>query len=133
MDTRLVGNATEAYVIARLSALGYFVSLPYGGGARYDILRDNRDGTFTRGQCKTGRLRNGAVLFSVVSTRKTAWRKRRNEGYAGEVDVFWVYCPDTCRVYEVPFDKCTKVEMALRVSPPRNGQKQWRDAADFEI
>ena len=65
---------------------------PRGFNHRYDLVLD-LDGDFIRAQCKTGRLRNGVIVFNSESVRcntKTAHRR----GYVGDADVFLVHCPD---------------------------------------
>ena len=55
-----VGDRTEAIVIAALVRRGYRVLRPLSSNERYDLVLD-LDGEFLRVQCKTGRLRNGAI------------------------------------------------------------------------
>ena len=99
---------------------------------RYDFALDLGD-RFLRVQCKTGRLRNGAVVFSVVSTRVNTKRTFRR-CYAGEVDLFAVYCPGTGRVYAVPAEEATSTAGTLRIDAPANGQvKRIRWAADYQL
>lgn len=52
---------------------------------------------FLRAQCKTGRLRSGAILFAIQSTQANK-RRALSRGYEGEVDLFMIFCPDTERV-----------------------------------
>src|SRR5262245_58170338 len=85
-----------------LKAAGYVLSMPFGENTRYDLVID--DGAhLARVQCKTGRLRRGAIEFPVTSTyghhRNPATARRP---YIGEVDYFAVYCPETAAVYLVP-------------------------------
>jgi hypothetical protein len=100
-----------------------------------DLILD-REGTLIRVQCKTGRLRKGAVLFNVCSN----YGHHRNpltchRGYRGEIDFFAIYCAETTGIYLVPIGQLPlKREGALRVDPPRNNQFQRiRLAADYEI
>jgi PD-(D/E)XK nuclease superfamily protein len=85
-------------------------------------------------QCKTGRLRNGAIVFSARSCRSN-----RNRIYVrsctDEADVFVVHCPETERIYAVPVGESGVLkEASLRVTAPANGQtKGIRWAADHEL
>lgn len=114
---------------------GFRVSIPFGENTRYDLVID--DGmTLARVQCKNGRLRSGAIHFATCSCyghhlRASAARR----GYHGQVDFFAVYCPETEGVDLVPIeDLPTKVSGALRVSPPKNGQKRRiRLAKRYEV
>jgi hypothetical protein len=128
-----VGDRTEAIVIAALMRLGYRVLRPLSSNQRYDLVLDV-DGQFLRIQCKTGRLRKGAIVFSTHSVRsnRTGTFVR---SYTDEADVFLVHCPDTDRIYAVPVgDSGVLKEASLRVTAPANGQtKGIRWAADHEL
>ena len=114
---------------------GLEVSIPFGENCRYDLVLD--DGSqLSRVQCKTGRLRDGTVRFSTASTygHHPSPRETRRH-YAGQIDAFAVYCPETEGVYLVPIDEIGARSGAyLRVTRPRNGQRERiRFASDFEI
>jgi hypothetical protein len=92
--------------------------------------------TLSRIQCKTGRLRDGAVLFSTASTYlHHAHPGVSRRGYQGEIDYFGVHCLATGGVYLVPIaDVPTRTAAMFRVEPARNGQrKRIRLAADYQI
>jgi hypothetical protein len=114
---------------------GFDVLMPFGENTRYDLVLDDGE-DLTRVQCKTGRLRNGAVVFAVSSSyghhRHPATARR---DYRGQVDSFAVYCPETTAVYLVPIaDLAPRVSGTLRVEPARNKQKRGvRYAADYVI
>src|SRR4051794_5884579 len=91
-----VGTRTEAAILGELSRLGYAVLVPFGVNQRYDLVLDV-DGEFIRVQCKTGRLRNGVVIFPTRSIR-TNTREILKRCYFGEVELFLVYCPDNRRI-----------------------------------
>jgi hypothetical protein len=59
-----VGLRTEAIIAGALVRMGHRVLLPFGTNQRYDMVVE-LDGRFLRCQCKTGRLRGGAVCFSA--------------------------------------------------------------------
>jgi hypothetical protein len=114
---------------------GYAVLVPLGENTRYDLVID--DGrNLARVQCKTGRLRRGAIMFPTASTyghHKSAQTIRR--AYTGEVDYFGVFCPETNGVYLVPITHVPTLSSAsLRVEPARNSQARGvREAARYEI
>ena len=118
-----------------LQSLGHSVLVPFGENTRYDLVIDH--GTrFERVQCKTGRLRNGAVHFGTTSCyghhRDPATARR---SYHGQIDTFAVYCVETGGVYLIPITELSNQSAAqLRVRPPRNGQSsRIRFAADFQV
>jgi PD-(D/E)XK endonuclease len=102
------------------------VAVPFGV-ARYDLIVDVGSG-LKRVQCKTGRLRNGVIVFNAYSSNRSGIR-----GYQGEADFFGVYCRETDKVYMVPVTD-TKTQLYLRVSPSKNGQLTGiKYAVDYEI
>jgi hypothetical protein len=121
--------------MAALADAGLDVFLPFGENTRYDLVVD--DGiALARVQCKTGRLRQGAVRFRTSST----YAHHPNPGYVtrdylGQIDYFAVYCPETAGVYFVPIEDIPlRHQGALRIEPARNGQRQGiRHAAAYKI
>jgi hypothetical protein len=130
-----IGDRTTLAVISVLRELGYGVLLPFGENTRYDVVID--DGCELRKvQCKTGRLRAGAVVWNLCSHYGHHPNPRMiRRDYHGEIDYFGVYCPETCGVYLVPIsDLPTRVRGYLRVEQPKNNQrKRIRLAAQYEI
>jgi hypothetical protein len=127
-----VGYRTEAVIIAELVKRGYRLLIPYGVNQRYDLVID-LDGDFVRDQCKTGRLRKGAVIFRPRSVR-TKPRGSVERDYSGQADLFLVYCPETDDTYAVPVEEAPKCHMHLRVDPILNGQSRsvhW--TRDYEL
>jgi hypothetical protein len=54
-NTHIIGDRTEAILMAKLLAVYDAVLLPFGNGRRYDMVVDTGN-RFLRIQCKTGRL-----------------------------------------------------------------------------
>jgi PD-(D/E)XK endonuclease len=122
-------------VMLALCSAGYEVLVPFGENTRYDLVIDDGQ-SLKRIQCKTGRLRAGAVRFKTCST----YGHHRNplaaqRSYLGEIDAFAVYCPETSGIYLVPIeDLPVLARAALRVDPARNRQKKFiRLAAKYEV
>jgi hypothetical protein len=132
INSKTVGERTEAIVLAELLKAGYVVLLPFGDNQRYDIVVEV-DGAFQRVQCKTARLVLGSVLsFKTCSTY--AHRGRPSRGYRGEAELFGVYAPHTGKVYLIPVEEVGEYEGRLRLEPARNGQTRGiRMAEKFEI
>ncbi len=129
------GDRSVLAVMLALHELDIPFLVPLGENTRYDLALEF-DTRLVRVQCKTGRLRNGAVLFAACSCyghHRNPANARRD--YAGQVDHFAVYCPQTSGVYLIPIaDLPNRVSGALRVTPPRNNQRRFiRFAADYEI
>lgn len=127
-----VGHRTEAVILSELVRRGYRVLLPFGVNQRYDLVLEG-DGKFLKVQCKTGRLREGAIRVHPLSTQSNTCRTTVRD-YVGEVDLFAIYCPDNGIVYVLPASEVPTRGMHLRVDSPRNGQrKRVRWARDYEL
>jgi len=132
---KAVGDRTTLAVITALHACGYVVAIPFGENSRYDLVVDDRC-KLQRVQCKTGRLRCGAVVFKTCSVYAHHPNpKVRFRDYEGQIDAFAVYCDATSAVYLVPIqDVSAKHEARLRTDAPRNKQiRRVRFAADYEV
>lgn len=120
-DTKSIGELSELIVAVSLSRAGYFVSKPLGESTRYDLVID-KDGTLSRVQVKTGRLRNGAILFNTYSSHY-----HRQGGsckpYTNDVDFFGVYCPQLRSVYLIPIEDTAKLSGSIRVDETKNRQR----------
>lgn len=131
---KAIGDRTTLAVMQALQTTGYAVSVPFGENVRYDLVIDDGE-RLRRVQCKTGRLRNGAIRFATCSCYGHHARPQQaRRDYLG-VDCFAVHCPETSGVYLIPIeDLPVRVQPALRVEPSRNGQRRRvRQAATYEI
>jgi hypothetical protein len=130
-----IGDRSTLAIIFALRLRGYSVFVPFGENTRIDLIVE-RGSRLSRVQCKTGRLRNGAIVFNTCSTYAHHPNpKITKRGYAGEIDEFAVFCPETGGVYCIPIeDMPTKEHGRLRVTGARNNQsKGIRFAAPYEI
>jgi hypothetical protein len=119
-DTKTIGDLSERIVALALERAGYLVAKPFGENSRYDLLIDDGK-VISRVQVKTGRLRNGAIIFNTSSThghRKGIPRK----SYVGQVDFFGVYCAAQGSTYLVPIGDTPRTCGSLRVYPTKNAQ-----------
>ena len=132
-DTKQIGDITEAIILAELLKVGCSVLLPFGERHRYDLVLDE-GGTFVRVQCKTGRLRRGAVRFNTSSVVKDAATKKYVKKYYGEedIDFYGVYCPETGQCYMVPVGDVARTEGSLRIAHLK-GQAKGRLASSYEV
>jgi hypothetical protein len=130
-----IGDRTTLAVMMALREAGYGLLVPFGENTRYDLVIES-DERLEQVQCKSGRLRNGAVVWSVCSNYGHHRAPRaRSRDYIGEVDYFGVCCAETGGVYLLPLADVPLRRMGtLRVDPPRNNQrKAIRCAAGYEI
>jgi hypothetical protein len=62
-----IGDVSTLAIMFGLRELGYELLVPFGENSRYDLVID--DGvSLARVQCKTGRIRKGAVEFKTCSS-----------------------------------------------------------------
>lgn len=121
------GNLSESKVLTGYIKAGFIVSVPFGGGAPYDLIVDT-GAKLLRVQVKTGRLRNGCVIFA--RQRFSGHQKGRRYDLK-EFDVFAVYCPDNESIYAIDFDESLS-EGRLRCDRTKNNQQQKiRWASEF--
>ena len=103
------------------------------GGGDWSGVGLEIDGSFMRVQCKTGRLRDGCVIFRAQSVRSNS-RKAVIRDYKDDVELFVVHCPDTGGLYVIPIDDATRTQGTLRIDPTANGQdRRVRWARDYEL
>ncbi len=126
-DTKRIGDLSEIMVLGALIRAGYYVSIPFGENHRYDLIAEKHNALY-KIQLKTGRLRKGAILFACYSVHVHRGGGMRR--YAGEIDLFGVYCPDVDRTYLIPLNDIAAFSGSLRIEPPKNGQEKkvrWAD------
>jgi hypothetical protein len=132
---KAVGDRATLAIMLALEGTGFRVYLPFSENTRCDLVID--DGVrLARVQCKSGRLRKGAVLFKTCSTyAHHPHPKIAKRDYAGDVEYFAIYCRETSGVYLVPIEDARVTwGGSLRVDSPKNGQRRRiRLAAEFEI
>ena len=130
-----IGDRSTLAIIFALRMHGYAVFVPFGENTRADLIVEYGS-ALRRLQCKTGRLRDGAVRFATCSTYAHHPNpKIRRRHYRGEIDDFAVFCPELGAVYLVPIeDVDVGSGGTLRVDAPRNNQRKGvRFAAPYEI
>jgi PD-(D/E)XK nuclease superfamily protein len=127
---KAVGDRSTLAIMVALERCGYALYVPFGENTRTDLVIDNGL-SLARVQCKTARLRKGAIRFAVSSSYAHHRRPACRRDYRGEIDYFAVFCPETGGVYLLPIADVENPTMcALRVTEPRNGQVQRIRAAD---
>lgn len=132
-NTTSKGDLSELEIALALVRSGYSILRPMSTGLRYDLAIDNRDGTFSRIQCKSGILRDGFIEFNVSSADA---RRPNGVPYIGQIEAFGVFCPQNGKVYLVPIDRIAAraSKARLRVDAARNGQVRGITlAAPYEV
>jgi PD-(D/E)XK endonuclease len=130
-----IGDRSQLAIILALNHAGYRILLPLGETTRYDLVTEN-DGVLRRVQCKTGRLKNGCVMFRTASSYyHHPHPNMPAKHYRGQIEDFAVYCVETGVVYMVPIDDLSADwHASLRIDATKNNQAErviW--ARDYEI
>lgn len=120
MQTGEKGNLSEAKILAAFVDAGYYVSVPFGSGHKYDLVID--DGrSLQRVQCKTGRVRNGCLMFNACSFSGNGGTRR---DYKDAADLFAVLNPETEDVYVIPVEEVGHTAACLRLKPALSKQSK---------
>ena len=123
------GNLSESKVLTKYIETRFVVSVPFGLCGSYDLIVDTGS-RLLKVQVKTGRLRNGYVIFPIQ--RFSGHQKGRRYDPT-EFDLFAVYCPDNDPVYAIDFS-VSMAEGRLRCAQTRyNQQQRIRWASEFEF
>jgi hypothetical protein len=131
MNTKGKGDITELKVLLKLLEHELNVSVPHGDNTRYDLVFE-KNNKFYRVQCKTGRMRNGVVMFKCSTHHPRDYTKV--SFYNDDVDYFGVYCFENDKVYLIPIEFIGRSEFSLRTRSTKNNQNEkiiW--AMWFEI
>lgn len=129
MQTGEKGNLSEAKILAAFVGAGYLVSVPFGSGHKYDFVVDDTNRLF-RVQCKTGRVKNGVLIFNAYSQSGNGMIKM---SYRGLADLFAVLNPTDDKVYLVPVNEVGVTDVSLRLAPTLNKQAQGVRWAEFYL
>lgn len=132
MNTKQIGDTSEAVVLAALIRRGYSVSIPFGDNDPYDLVVDGAE-SLLRVQVKTGWLEEGCVRFKTAS-KTTAGGQRVDRDYtAGEVDGFAVRCRDSDVLYWVPVEDVGRKHTYLRVTQAEIDHPSINRAEEFVL
>lgn len=133
MNTKQIGELSEAIIIVELMKFGYIVSKPIGDNQRYDLVIEDKTGNLLKCQCKTAQKNEGAIKFN---TSNVNWNSGgyvvRN--YRDSCDLFLVYSPDTMCVYKIPVGECGNRSFSLHIEKTKKySNKNIRWADDYRL
>jgi len=149
-NTTRNGMIGETVILNHLVQLGHEVLLPWSPDSGYDLAyyvekEEQRFGFFVhteiqlvRVQCKVAWLskdRSCLVFNTSTTSFGNIGPKKKRSGYRGRADWFYVYSPDTGKVYKISVWEAPDAgHMTLRLMLPRNNQsKGVKWAKDYEI
>lgn len=126
-----IGNLSEVSVLSAYFKAGFSVSIPFGGHARYDLIVDTGC-QLLKIQVKTGRLRDGCILFRAF--RNSGPNGRGLTYDVGDYDYLVIYCCDLDRIFAMPFVDYLQ-QGRLRYENTKNNQIEkirWANDHTFE-
>lgn len=124
------GEITELFVAAELYKAGFAISIPYGENHRYDLVIEI-NGDLKKVQCKACRYYESSLTFDLCG--QTITKGKTGGDYQGEIDFFATYCFETRKAYLMPITQVGKRSISLRITPPKNGNKHYKYAKDYEV
>lgn len=112
MNTKDVGEASEARVIYEFKKRGTPVLQPVGDNQPYDIVIDSPDGLLKL-QVKSGWVSDGVVKFNTsrISQRTSNSRTDYTED---EIDAFVIFCEELDECYWVDVSDASDGKMSIR-------------------
>jgi hypothetical protein len=132
MNTKRVGDASEARVLSALLDRDYAVSIPFGDNDPYDLVVEAGRG-FHRVQVKTGWMEDSRIRFKTASKTTVDGDTVRQDYAPEEVDAFAVRCRETEDCYWVPFDDAGRKNTYLRVETPDIDHPSVRLAEEYRF
>ena len=122
MNTKQVGNISEAKALFEFQRRNIPVAIPWGDNERYDLIAEFNN-KLNKIQVKTANeIRNGAILcYARSSTNHTTNKKLTN--YKDDVDYFIFYNQTLDKIAIVPIEYIgDRKQICLRIEEPKNGQ-----------
>lgn len=120
MNSKNVGESSEAQVLAAFLKAGKIVLMPFGDNQRYDLVVDEA-GRFIRIQVKTlRRLKSGSLSFNVCSLT-TENGKTKHVPYHGQIDYFAAYWREGDKIFIIPVEETGKRGFSLRETLANGG------------
>ena len=133
MNTKTIGDISEACVIAECLKLGFNVALPFGDKNRYDLILDLPEG-LKKVQIKTAQFKKDHLIIRAYSLSTKNGKLIKNS-YNGDVDYIIGFCSETNKLYVFKPENFGKNSVIrLRLSASKNNQKKRVNlASNFEL
>lgn len=130
LNTKSIGNVSEALCLAKFVSRGWIVLQPFGDNERYDLVIDRGNG-FETIQVKTGRATdNGCFTFNSYSTVGRVGNGVATS-YRGEVDYFAVVFNEN--VYLISVDEVPVGKPYMRLESSTYELTKCRWASDYLV
>lgn len=126
------GDVSESEVKTKFLKNEIPVLEPVTDNEPYDLVIESD--SFIRVQVKTGRIRDGCILFHSMSTHTNS-NGTVEHSYVGDVDLFAIYTPELDVIHLIGIDEIADSKMRLRARPPKKAVSMERInwAKDYEF
>ena len=131
LSSNFKGSITEMECALAFTKLGYFVSFPFGGQARYDFLADI-NGKIIRIQVKTAKdNENGSFSIECRNSHYLQGHHTHSKYAEDEIDYFATFFNNKCYLFSIKDCGSTKT---IRYEKPTTGMRNninWYE--DYEL
>lgn len=129
-DPNRKGNIAELAIAAEAARLGLSVYKPLTEHERCDLVI-GMAGKLLKVQCKWAKLRGGAVVVRLSTSRRGPEGHIRTTYSAGDVDAVGAYCDELGESFLIPIQVVAGMHtISLRLTPARNGQRAALNLAE---
>ena len=125
MNTVSIGDVGESLAIAKFIREGLTVSKPLSNNARYDLIVEFNNKLYKVQVKTTNAIKEGKMIFATKTTNYTKGSWESKSYSQDEIDIFFLYCFENewCGLYFSNETINIPVELNIRITPPKNGQK----------
>lgn len=133
MNSKDVGNVTEAKALYEFIKRGIPVYRPFGDNTRCDMIIDVNNHLY-RVQAKTSNEENYGSIKCYARSSKNHTTNKKLDTYVGQVDFFIYYDQARDKIALIPIDIIgDKQSISLRLEKPKNNQGNVYYFDDFSI
>jgi hypothetical protein len=132
MNTKKIGDISEIAVSKYLLEQGYTVLDTVGDNDRYDIVFEDSN-YFHRVQVKTGRYKNGKILFDCENKTTQNGKVVKKQYTEEDIDFFFVYHPESERIFKIPISEAPSSRMEIRVEEAEQDDPRINWASDYQV
>lgn len=123
MNSKTIGNITEAIILSEFIKYNITVLQPFGDNERYDLVIEVNS-KFYRIQCKTAKLNENKGTIKLPCCSSAYHRGGKKQDYFNSIDYFAYYCPQNNKCYILPIEEASSSDSFLRITEPLNNQKK---------
>jgi hypothetical protein len=132
MNSKQVGDISEVAVKKFLLEQGFSVLDTVGDNDRYDLVYEKEE-EFYRVQVKTGRYKNGKILFDCENKTTENGKVVKKQYTKKDIDFFFVYYPESEKIFKIPVSEAPSSRMEIRVEEAKQDDPRINWASDYQV